>query len=178
MKKVLIISASPRPNGNSDTLANQFAKGAEESENEVLKINLQEKKINFCHACRACEKLGHCVQNDDMNEINNELMKADVIVFATPVYFYSMAGQLKTLIDRTLPIWTKLTDRDFYFIISSWDPNKDNIASTIEALRGFTRDCLTSAHEKGIIYANGCDEVGDVKTKPAFLEAYEAGKNC
>ena len=102
-KKVLILSASPRKGGNSDLLCDQFAKGAEEAGHQVEKIRVQEKKIAPCLACYGCRNTGVCVQKDDMAAILDKLVEADVLVLATPVYFYSMDGQLKTLIDRTCP---------------------------------------------------------------------------
>lgn len=78
-------------------LCNEFYRGAAEAGNNTEIIRLNEKKIGFCQGCYACEKLGKCFQNDDMNELAEKMLKADVIVFATPVYFYSMSGQLKTL---------------------------------------------------------------------------------
>lgn len=113
-KKVLILSGSPRRNGNSDILCNEFKKGAEESGNEVEKIFLRDKNINYCTGCYACSKVGKCVQKDDMAEILQKMIDADVIVMSTPVYFYTMDGQMKTLIDRTVARYTKITNKEFY----------------------------------------------------------------
>ena len=111
-KKVLILSASPRKGGNSDLLCDQFAKGAEEAGHQVEKIRVQEKKISPCLACYGCRGTGTCVQKDDMAAILDKMVEADVLVLATPVYFYSMDGQLKTLIDRTLPRYTEIRDKE------------------------------------------------------------------
>lgn len=124
MKKVLIISGSPRKNGNSDTLCNEFMKGAEESGNQVEKIRLAEKKLNFCTGCGTCNTTHKCVQKDDMEEMLNKMVEADVIVLATPAYFYGMSGQLKTFIDRTVPRYQEISNKDFYFIITSADGRK------------------------------------------------------
>ena len=118
-KKVLILSASPRKGGNSDLLCDQFAKGAEEAGHQVEKLRVQEKKIAPCLACYGCRNTGVCVQKDDMAEILEKMAKADVLVLATPVYFYSMDGQLKTLIDRTLPRYTEIRDKEVYFIATA-----------------------------------------------------------
>ena len=106
-KRVLILSASPRKGGNSDLLCDQFARGAEEAGHQVEKFQVQEKKIAPCLACYGCRGTGACVQKDDMAAILDKMVEADVLVLATPVYFYSMDGQLKTLIDRTLPRYTE-----------------------------------------------------------------------
>lgn len=102
-KKVLIISGSPRKGGNSDILCDRFMQGAEESGNTVEKVSLKDLKIGYCMACYGCRETKKCVQKDDMEELLSKMIEADVLVLATPVYFYSMDGQLKTMIDRTLP---------------------------------------------------------------------------
>jgi len=173
-KKVVIISASPRRGGNSDTLCEQFARGAKEAGNTVTKINLREKKLNFCRACYACKKLGKCVQQDDANEIEAQMAAADVIVLATPVYFYSMCGQLKTLIDRCLACGARLANKEFYFIATAAD-EKAEMERTIDGLRGFT-DCLSGSVVKSVIYGEGAWKIGDIQANPAMHAAYEAGK--
>lgn len=96
MKKVLIISASPRKGGNSDTLCEQFEKGAAEAENQVEKLRLSELQIEYCcSACYGCKKIGHCVKEDDMAMAIDKMKASDVIVLATPVYFYTMSAQLQ-----------------------------------------------------------------------------------
>ena len=109
MKNVLIISSSPRKNGNTNCLCEQFKKGAEDKGHHVDLVRIMEKKIGFCLACDACMKNGgKCVQKDDMAAILDLYNKADVLVLATPVYFYGISDQLKGLIDRTYPIWQHL----------------------------------------------------------------------
>ena len=103
-KNVLIIGGSPRIGGNSDLLCDQFAKGASEAGNQVEKISLAGKKIGFCTACYTCEKTGACPQKDDAAAIIEKMLAADVIVLATPVYFYTMSAQLKALIDRSVMV--------------------------------------------------------------------------
>ena len=107
-KLILVLSASFRKGGNSATLCDQFIKGAVEAGNRVEKIYLNDCKINFCRGCGVCNTTHKCVQHDDMAEILDKMVKADVIVMATPVYFYSMNGQMKTLIDRTVPRYEEI----------------------------------------------------------------------
>ena len=104
-KKVLIVSSSPRKGGNSETLAASFAKGAQEAGNQVETVYLREKNYGFCRGCLACLKMGHCVIPDDAVEIAAKMHDADVIVFATPIYYYSVSGQLKTMLDRANPLY-------------------------------------------------------------------------
>ncbi|MGN0504929.1 MAG: flavodoxin family protein [Lachnospiraceae bacterium] len=176
MKQVLIISASPRKNGNSDILCDRFAQGAEESGHKVEKVFLASKNIGYCRGCGVCNSTHKCVQKDDMAEILDKMVTADVIVLATPVYFYSMDGQMKTLIDRTVPRYTEIVDKDFYFIMTAADTEMENLTRTMEAFRGFTEDCLNGAREAGIIYGVGAWKPGEIRETPAFWEAFEMGK--
>ncbi len=177
MKKVLIISASPRRNGNSDILCGRFAQGAEESGNTVEKVFLADKNIGYCKGCGVCNTTHKCVQKDDMKEILDKMVDADVIVLATPVYFYSMDGQMKTFIDRTVPRYTEISNKDFYYIMTAADTEKANLERTMEAFRGFTEDCLDGANEAGIIYGTGAWQIGEIKNTPAYDEAYKMGKD-
>lgn len=118
MKKVLILSGSPRKDGNSDLLCSEFMRGAQESGNEVQKIFVRSKKIVPCNACYYCrDHGGKCALNDDMSEILDAMQAADVIVMASPVYFYSIDAQMKIIIDRSLARWTNIPNKEFYFII-------------------------------------------------------------
>ena len=173
-KKILILSASPRKGGNSDILCDQFARGAQEAGHRVEKIRVQEKKISPCLACYGCRGTGVCVQKDDMAAILGKMVEADVLVLATPVYFYSMDGQLNTLIDRTLPRYTEIRDKEVYFIATA-AAGKGAMERTIDALRGFT-DCLPNAEVKGVIYGAGAWQLGEIQGNPAMEEAYQMGK--
>ena len=113
-----------------------------------------------------------------MAEILEQMVDADVLVFATPIYFYTMNGQMKTFIDRTVPKYEEIRNKDVYFIVAAADSNPANMQKAIEAFRGFTQDCLEGTKEKGIIYGVGAWQIGDIKSSPAMKQAYEAGKNA
>jgi multimeric flavodoxin WrbA len=174
-KQVLVLSSSPRKNANSNTLCDQFAKGALEANHQVKKVRLQERNINYCNGCSGCEKTGRCLQQDDMAQILDDMVAADVIVMATPVYFYTMCAQMKTLIDRTVARYMELANKEFYFIVTAADNNKAALERTIEGFRGFTF-CLDGAQEKGIIYGTGAWRAGDIMESQAMQQAYEMGK--
>jgi multimeric flavodoxin WrbA len=175
-KKVLVLSASPRKGGNSEMLCDQFMLGAKEAGNQAEKIFLRDKKINYCVACDGCKRNGgNCVQKDDMAEVLDKMIEADVIVMETPVYFYTMDAQMKTLIDRTYSRYTEIRNKDFYFIVTAADGRKQAMERTLEGFRGFT-SCLSGAKEKGIIYGTGAWNVGDIKGSRAMKQAYEMGK--
>jgi multimeric flavodoxin WrbA len=148
--------------------------GSKEAGHEVEKIFLRNRKINYCTGCGLCFSKGTCSQKDDMAEVLEKMVSADVVVMATPVYFYAMDGQMKTLIDRTCPRYTEISSKDFYFIVTAADNNKSAMERTLEGFRGFT-SCLTGAKEKGVVYGTGAWNIGDIKGKPAMKEAYIMG---
>lgn len=173
-KKILIISGSPRKNGNSDILCGQFEKGAAEAGNTVEKVNLRELKIGYCTACYGCRGTKACVQKDDMEALLQKMVEADVLVLATPVYFYSMDGQMKTMIDRTLPRYTEIRDKDVCLIATAAE-GRHAMVRTMDALKGFV-DCLPGARVTQEIYGEGVYQKGEVEKTKVYTEAYEAGK--
>jgi multimeric flavodoxin WrbA len=173
-KNVLVISGSPRKNGNTSMLCESFCKGAAEAGNSVEMISLAGKEIAFCTACYACHN-GGCPKKDDAPEIVEKMLKADVIVLGTPVYFYTMSAQLKALIDRSVMVYPKIEKKEFYFLMAMADTEEENFTGTIEALRGFVACCENSV-ERGIITAPGVYEAGEIAGHPALVKAYEAGK--
>lgn len=176
MKNVLILSGSPRKGGNSDLLCDEFLRGATESGNRVEKIRVAEKNIGYCRACYACRETGVCAIRDDMAEILQKIIDADVLVLASPVYFYSMDAQLKTLIDRTVARWTEVKNKEFYYIVTAADAEKEAAETTLACMRGYA-DCVDGAKERGVIYGTGVYEKGEIKGSQAMREAYMAGRS-
>ncbi len=175
MKKVLILSGSPRRGGNSDMLCDEFAKGAAEAGNEVEKIRVAEKKIGFCRGCYACRESGACVIEDDMAEVLQKMIDADVIVLASPVYFYSVDAQLKALIDRTVARWLEVKNKEFYYVVTAADEEAASAETTLACFRGYA-DCVEGAREMGVILGMGAYEKGAIEGSPAMKEAYEMGR--
>ncbi len=174
-KKVLILSGSPRKGGNSDILCDEFARGAREVGHEVEKICVAEKDIRYCRACYACRDTGKCIIEDDMAEVLQKMIDADVLVLASPVYFYSIDAQLKALIDRTVARWLEVRDKEFYYIVTAADSEHESAETTLACFRGYA-DCVEGAKEMGVIYGMGAYEKGEIITHNAMKEAYEAGK--
>ena len=179
-KKVLLLCGSPRKGGNCDVIGDEFLRGAAESGNSVKKIYINDKKINFCRGCEVCLALGaKCVQKDDMAEIIEKMLEADVIVMSSPVYFYSVSAQLKVLIDRCIAC-----EREFWetsgkkasLISTSGSPDKNSMDAVVASFRGLFR-CLKTVDEGGIIYGNGAFRKGDAKEHPAMEDAYNMGRN-
>lgn len=177
-KKILIISSSPVKEGNSDILCNKFMEGAFEAGNQVEKINLRTLQINYCKGCGYCNSSGYngCSQKDDMADVLDKMIDADVIVLATPVYFYTMCGQMKTFLDRCCAKYTKIKNKEFYYIITAADSRSKFLERTVEEFRGFL-NCLNSFKEKNILYATGVFKKGDVNSTDYPKMAFEIGKN-
>ena len=176
MKKVLILSGSPRKGGNSDKLCDEFARGASEAGNEVEKIRVVEKKIAPCTGCYYCkDHNGKCALNDDMGEILQKIIDCDVLVLSSPVYFYSVCAQLKAVIDRTVARWTEIANKELYYIATAAEEDKDTLDTTLACFHGFAR-CIDGYEEKGTLYGKGVYEKGDVLNRPELmLIAYEMG---
>lgn len=175
-KKVLVLSGSPRKGGNSDLLCDQFVKGAQEAGHEVEKIRVYEKKIAPCLGCYYCQKhQDECAIKDDMHEVLEKMMAADVIVLASPVYFYSINAQLKAVIDRCVCSWERMDHKEFYYIMTAAEDAMHTMDTTLACFRGFA-DCLVGSQEKGVIYGKGACEKGAIKNLPAYEQAYDMGK--
>lgn len=175
-KKILILSGSPRKVGNSDYLCDKFSEGARDAGHDVEKIFVSEKKIGYCRACYACRNSHKCIIQDDMPEILDKMIQADVLVLASPVYFYSINAQIKTVLDRTLARWTELKNKEFYYILTAGEDNRAIMERSAECFRGFA-DCFDGSTERGIIYGHGLYAPIDARNSKFATEAYELGKN-
>lgn len=177
MANVLVISTSFRKNSNSDILSDKFIKGAAEAGHNVEKINLSDKTINFCKGCLACQKTQKCIINDDAREIAEKVLNADILVFATPIYYYSVSGQLKTLIDRLNPLYSDdYKFRKVYLIATAAEDEKETVKGTVTAVKGFV-DCFERSTLAGVIFAGGVNMPGEIKGHPSLIEAYNIGKS-
>ena len=176
-KKVLIISTSLRPNANSEILAHETERGAKDAGHCVEFVTLKNKEIKFCKGCLACQKAGNCVINDDANEITLKMKEADVIVWTTPVYYYEMSGQMKTLIDRANSLFA--TGKNFsetYVITTSADSSKGVVQTVLNGVKGWI-SCFNGVELKGYLEAGGLDNPNDVQNRRELLEqAYKMGK--
>lgn len=176
MKKVLVISSSLRLRSNSEALADEFARGASEAGNEVEKVTLREKDIRFCKGCLACQKTQRCVINDDAPAIVEKMHDADVIAFASPIYYYEMCGQLKTLLDRANPLYSSdYRFRDIYMLTSAAENEAHVPERAVTGLTGWI-DCFEKAHLAGTVFAGGVSEPGETERHPSLMCAYEMGK--
>ena len=176
-KKVLIISTSFRKKGNTDRLANEFSRGAEAAGNTVERIRLADHTIGFCRGCLACQKTQKCVIRDDANTIAEKMRTADVIVFATPIYYYEMSGQMKTLLDRANPLYSSdYVFRDIYLLTTAADTEEGTDARAISGLEGWI-ECFPKARLAGTVFAGGVNGIGEIEGHEALNKAYEMGKS-
>ena len=177
MKNVLIISTSFHRNSNSDYLAQEFAKGAKEAGNAVEMIRLAGKKLNFCVGCMACQKTQKCAIPDDAVQIAEKVKNADVLVFATPIYYYEMCGQMKTLLDRMNPLFTAdYSFRDVYLLTTAADEEESAMDGAVKGMQGWV-DCFPKAKLSGVVRGAGISDAGEAKEHTCILkETYALGK--
>ena len=178
MKKVIVISTSLRRGSNSDMLADKFVEGAVSAGNDVEKISLVGKDIRFCTGCFGCQKLGKCVIKDDVNDIMEKVLEADVVAWATPIYYYEMSGQMKTLLDRGNPLFVAdYRFRDVYFFASAAEDEDYVPQRAISGLEGWI-ECFPKARLAGSVFGGGVTATGEMKEHPEKLQAaYALGKS-
>ena len=176
-KKVLVLEGSPRRKGNTDLLSDQFIRGVQEAGHEAEKVYLQGKKINYCVDCEMCQKNGGgCVQKDDFGEICEKIVACDVLVLATPVYFYSVTAQMKTLMDRMYSAHQVISGKECYLLTAGAGPEERYYQTIIDTYHGFIR-CFPDMKDGGIVLGLGAQSKGSIQEKPAMQQAYETGKN-
>ena len=151
-KSVLVVSSSPRKNGNSDLLCREFARGACEAGAQVEEIALRDLEIAPCQACYGCWSSRRCVLGDDMTALLEKISAADVLCVASPVYFGLPCGQLKTMIDRLLPLWQGLGGKDVYLVVTGHDGRRglehaaDDLRLVFENLGDTVRGVVWGEH--------------------------------
>ena len=176
MKKVIVISTSLRKGSNSDMLADQFAEGARVAGNEVEKISLVGKEIQFCKGCFGCQKLGRCVIDDDVNNIMAKVLQADVICWATPIYYYEMSGQMKTLIDRMNAMYEQdYQFRDVYLLTTAAEDETETPKRAEIGLTGWI-DCYPKSHLAAHLFCGGVNDAREIEGNAKLQEAFELGK--
>lgn len=178
MSKILIISSSLRKNSNSEYLAKECAKGAKEAGNEVEFVSLKDKEIKYCIGCLACQKLGHCVLKDDVAEIMEKVKNVETLVFATPIYYYEMSGQLKTLLDRLNPLYpTDYKFRKVYMIATAAEDGDFVFEKAYSGLGGWV-DCFEKAELCSIVSCGGINAPDEAKNHDDIKQKiYSFGKS-
>lgn len=181
-KQILILNGSPRTKGNTAALCEAFKKGAEEQGHRVSQFNLNQMNIKGCLGCmqghKECRQ-SPCVQKDDMQKIYPVYQEADIVVLASPMYYWAVSGQLKTAFDRLFAV-AELNEnyqnpqKDCYLIMAAEGNTKENWEPVLQFYHALTnfldwKDC-------GEILAGGVFQLGDIKGHSALEQAYQAGK--
>ena len=176
MKKVLIISTSIRAGSNSEILAKEVEKGAKEKGHTVDFVSLKNKEIKFCKGCFTCHKKGKCVIKDEANKITEKIKNSDVIVWATPVYYYEMSGQMKTLIDRANSLFASdYKFKEVYVISTAAENSKQAKESVLYGVQGWI-DCFEGVKLCGNVFG-AANDPKEINNKPKLLkQAYNMGK--
>jgi multimeric flavodoxin WrbA len=177
-KEILVLMGSPRRGDNTDQLCDEFIRGALESGHHADKVYLKDKVIGGCLGCFVCQtNNGQCVQKDDMGEIYEKIGIADIIVFASPVYFYSWTSLMKTTVDRTVAVEAALKNKSFYLISTGAAPDEQFMAPMLESFRRYI-GCFRAGgnHEGGYVFGLGTDKPGDIAGTPAMERAYSLGR--
>ena len=177
MSKVLVISTSLRLKSNSDALAESLIRGARDAGHEVEHISLKGKDLKFCTGCLACQKTQQCVLKDDAVRIAERVKASDTLVFATPIYYYEMSGQMKTLLDRLNPLYpSDYRFRKVYMLMTAAEDEAFVPEKAVSGLQGWV-DCFEKAELAGTLFCGGTSEPGEAAgKKEARDKAYAFGK--
>lgn len=177
MKNVLVFKGSMQIHGNAAILADEFVRGANENGNKVDEVILKDKNIKDCLGCGSCQiNGGNCVQKDDMQSIYEQLKASDVIVFASPVYFYTWTSLMKRVIDRTFAVESLLKNKTFYLLSAGAAPEEKYMTTMTDSFKQYV-SCFRSAGNEvgGVLYALGTNKPGDATGSDSATQAYKLG---
>lgn len=175
-KEVLILSTSLRQGSNSEALAKEFEAGAKAAGHRVELVSLRDKTISFCTGCLTCQETKRCIFRDDADALAQRMLTAQVVVFATPVYFYEMSGQMKTLLDRFNPLYpSDYAFRDIYLLATAAEEEESAMDGAVRGLLGWIA-CFEQTSLRGIVRGTGVTDTGEIEGNPALGEAYAMGK--
>lgn len=176
--KIVVLTGSPHKNGASNLLADRFVAGAEEAGHEVLRFDCAGAAVHPCIACDACRRNeGACVFSDDMAQLMPRLMEADAVVFASPVYYFGLSAQLKTVIDRFYGSNSALMGgkRTALLLASGgeYDRNLEGVVLQFEIMAEYMQ-----WENIGVIYADACSSRADAEKTDAPARAYQLGQRA
>lgn len=178
-KKIVVLNGSPRAKGNTSALVEEFSRGARESGCEITIFQLDKLNIHGCKGCFGGGKNFNspCVQKDDMDKIYPAYIAADLVILATPLYYWNFSGQLRTTFDRLFAVAECNPDYR--------NPKKESVLLMAAEGYGFD-DALTYYQnlmkhlgwtERGHVLAGGVMKIGDIKGHKELNDAYELGKS-
>ena len=174
--KIVILFGSPNRNGSAAVLADEFTRGAEEKVHQVERIDVCHANIHPCIGCVKCGYEGPCVQKDDVEVIRHKLLQCDMVVFATPLYYYGMSAQLKTVVDRFCAYNSSLNRKHLKSALLTVAWNADDW--TFEALESHYRTLVRyiNFEDKGMVLGYGCGTPAMTKRSRYMQDAYRLGR--
>lgn len=178
MSNILVISTSLRPRSNSDILTERLVAGARDAGHQVEEISLKGKELKYCIGCLACQKTQRCVQKDDALWIADKMKDADTLVFSTPIYYYEMSGQMKTLIDRMNALYTAdYRFRSVYLLATAAEDEESAVDGAVNGIQGWIA-CFPKVELSGVVRAVSVSEAGEIASREDLLgQAYDMGRN-
>ena len=175
--KIIVLMGSPNRRGSTSILVDEFVRGAEESGHQTEVIDVCHADIHPCTGCVRCGYEGPCVQKDDVEKIRASLLSADMVVFATPLYYYGMSAQLKTVVDRFCAYNSSLNSRHLKSALLTVAWNADDW--TFDALEAHYKTLVRyiNFEDKGMVLGYGCGSPSMTKRSIYPAQAYQLGKN-
>ena len=179
-KNILVLNGSPRPNGNTSALIDAMTDGAQSAGHIIERIDIRLLDIKPCVGCYSCVvgKGDPCVQKDDMNKVYTKLNNADIVVFASPLYWWHFTAQMKTVIDRLFAVAASnqmhIPKKEVALMIAAEDKKSDNLAHIVP----YYQTCLVKNlnwTDRGMVLAGGVNMPGDVEKTPYMQQAKELG---
>ncbi len=187
MRKILGIYGSPRKKGNSDMLLDEALKGAKETGAEIARMRPAELQFSGCLECGSCDETGECILEDDMKDVYSQLVDSDIILFATPIFFYGFPAQAKALIDRSQALWCrrmlKKSGKELRkyesgrgYLLAVGATKGKNLFEGVELTAKYFFDALDMSYEGGLFF-RGVEGKGAIAKHPTALkEAFDFGK--
>lgn len=172
MKSILVITGSSRKDGNSTLLAKAFIEGAEHTGNKIMLFDVAKKKVNPCIACNTCLTKGRCVYNDDFNELIPMLQNADIIVFSSPLYWFTFSAQLKAVIDRMYSV-QNISNKQSVLITCGQTDNMNDFEGIIKSYELMAN--YLEWKNIAVLAIPDVNEVGDVKNTDGLEKAKKIG---
>ena len=173
---ILVLQGSPNPRGSTAILVEEFTRGAREAGHTVTRVDVDRLDIAPCTGCVACGYEGPCVQHDDMDVLRRQILSSDMLVLATPLYYYGMTAQLKAVIDRFCSANSSITGKRLRSALLTVAWNADNW--TFDALEAHYNTLVRylSWQNCGRVLGYGCGSTGMTKRTRYPQEAYELGR--
>ena len=174
--KIVVLEGSPNKNGSSYMLAANFIRGAEDNGHRVEVIDAARVEVSPCTGCITCGYNGPCAQEDDMERIKSAILDADMLVFVTPLYYYGMSAQLKTLIDRFCAFNGSIQRKHMKSALLAVAWNSDDW--TFEALEAHYHTLVRylNFQDQGMVLGKGCGTPSMTRNSSYPEKAYKLGK--